>query len=63
MGQFFHDEQGAAAIEYSLLMSLIGIVIAGALHVLGVNLIDTFSSVSGALTPVQVIDDPRNGHL
>ncbi|MDH5563703.1 MAG: Flp family type IVb pilin [Nitrospirota bacterium] len=63
MGQFFHDEQGAVAIEYSLLMSLIGIVIATALHVLGVNLIDAFSSVSGALTPVQVIDDPRNGHL
>jgi Flp pilus assembly pilin Flp len=63
MGQFFHDEQGAVAIEYSLLMSLIGIVIAGALHVLGVNLIDTFSSFSGALTPVQVIDDLRKGHL
>jgi len=63
MYQFFHDEQGTAAIEYSLFISLIGLVIAGALQVLGGNLIDAFSSVSGALASVQLMDDPRNGRL
>ena len=60
MYQFFQDEQGTAAIEYSLFISLIGLVITGALHVLGANLVDAFSSVSGAFTPGQVIEDPRN---
>ena len=60
MYQFFQDERGTAAIEYSLFISLIGLVMAGTLHVLGANLVDTFSSVSGAFSPVQVIDDPRN---
>jgi Flp pilus assembly pilin Flp len=60
MYQFFQDERGTAAIEYSLLISLIGLVIAGALYVLGANLVDAFSSVSGGFTPGQVIEDPRN---
>ena len=60
MYQFLQDERGTAAIEYSLFISLIGLVIAGALHVLGANLVDAFSSVSGAFTPGQVIDDPLN---
>jgi Flp pilus assembly pilin Flp len=51
MYQFFQDEQGTAAIEYSLFISLIGLVMAGALHLLGVNLVDAFSSVSGAFSP------------
>ena len=59
MYQLFQDEQGTAAIEYSLFISLIGLVMAGALHVLGANLVDAFSSVSGAISPVQVIEDPR----
>jgi Flp pilus assembly pilin Flp len=60
MYQFLQDERGTAAIEYSLLISLIGLVIAGALHVLGANLVDAFSSVSGAFMPGQVIEDPLN---
>jgi Flp pilus assembly pilin Flp len=60
MYQFLQDERGTAAIEYSLLISLIGLVIAGALHILGANLVDAFSSVSGAFTPGQVIEDPLN---
>jgi len=63
MWKFFHDEQGTAAIEYSLFISLIGLVIVGVLQVLGGNVLDAFSSVSGAITPVQVIDDHRNGRL
>ena len=60
MYQFFQDERGTAAIEYSLIITLIGLVMAGALHVLGANLVDAFSSVNGAFSPVQVIEDPRN---
>ena len=60
MYQFLQDEQGTAAMEYSLFISLIGLVIAGAFHVLGGNLVDAFSSVSVGLTPVQVIEDNRN---
>ena len=60
MYYFLQDERGTAAVEYSLFISLIGLVIAGALHVLGANLVDAFSSVSGAFTPGQVIEDPRN---
>lgn len=60
MYQFLQDERGTAAMEYSLFISLIGLVMAGALHVLGANLVDVFSSISGGLTPVQVIEDPQN---
>ena len=60
MYQFFQDEQGTAAIEYSLFISLIGLVMAGALHVLGANLVDASPSVSGAFSPAQVREDPRN---
>ena len=59
MGQFLRDEQGAAAIEYSLLITLIGLVMAGGLHVVGLNLVDAFSLVEGGLTPVQVIESKR----
>ncbi len=58
MYKIFQDERGTAAIEYSLFVSLIGLVMAGALHVLGANLVDAFSSVSGAFAPVQVIGNP-----
>ena len=60
MYQFLQDERGTAAMEYSLFISLIGLAMAFALHVLGANLVDAFSSVSGAFTPVHVIEDPRN---
>jgi Flp pilus assembly pilin Flp len=60
MYQFFQDERGTAAIEYSLFITLIGLVMAGALYVLSANLVDAFSSVSGAFAPEQVIEDPRN---
>ena len=60
MYHFLQDERGTAAVEYSLFISLIGLVIAGALHLLGANLVDAFSSVSGAFSPGQVIEDPRS---
>jgi Flp pilus assembly pilin Flp len=60
MYKIFRDERGTAAIEYSLIITFIGLVMAVALHVLGANLVDAFSSVNGAFSPVQVIEDPRN---
>lgn len=63
MYQFFQDERGTAAIEYSLFISLIGLVVAGALHVLGANLVDAFSLVSEALPSIQVTEDPQNTGL
>ena len=60
MYYFLQDERGTAAVESSLFISLIGLVIAGALHLLGANLVDAFSSVSGTFSPGQVIEDPRS---
>ena len=42
-------DNGATAVEYALLVSLIGLVIAAALGTVGVNLSQTFSSVADAL--------------
>lgn len=63
MYEFFQDEQGNAAIEYSLFISLIGMVIIGALLALGDNLVDTFSSINSAFPSVQVREDSRNAGL
>jgi|GEM_PF-1874373 len=63
MYQFLQDERGTAAIEYSLFISLIGLVIAVGLQAVGANLFEVFSTVSGELTSVQVIEDPRNVRL
>lgn len=63
MYQFLQDEEGTAAIEYSLFISLIGLVIAGALHVLGANLLDAFSSINGGLKSVTVIEESQNPGL
>ncbi len=35
MYQFLQDERGIAAIEYSLFISLIGLVVAGGLYIIG----------------------------
>lgn len=63
MYQFSQDERGTAAIEYSLLISLIGLVIAVGLQAVGANLFEAFSTISGGLTSIQVIEDPRNVRL
>ncbi len=63
MGQFVRDERGSAAIEYSLLITLIGLVLAGGLHLIGGSLVDAFSSVEGGFTPVQVIESKQNSRV
>jgi len=46
---FFKDESGASAVEYGLLVSLIAVVIIGAVTVLGGNLSTTFNTAASQL--------------
>ena len=62
MYQFFRDERGTAIVEYSLFISLIGLLMAGALHFLGANLHEAFSSVSEAFNSILVTEDTPNHH-
>ena len=47
--KFMNDEQGATAIEYGLIASLIAVAIIGAVTTLGTKLTTTFGSVSAKL--------------
>ena len=59
MSDFFHDKSGTAVIEYAFLISFIGIMLAGVLHVLGTNFVDIFSFISEQLTPIDVIENSK----
>lgn len=54
------DEQGTAAIEYALLISLIVMAVAGSLQILGNNVFDALSTVETVLSSVQLTDDSMN---
>ncbi len=47
--RFIRKEEGATAIEYGLIASLIAVVIIAALTALGTSLTTTFNSVVAAL--------------
>ncbi|MGE0595781.1 MAG: Flp family type IVb pilin [Hyphomonadaceae bacterium] len=47
MKRFLHDSDGATAIEYALIASLIGFVIIGALTSIGGSLTDILNSFAG----------------
>ena len=47
--RFLQEEEGATAIEYGLLASLIAVVIVGAVRTIGVNMNAAFTTVSAAL--------------
>lgn len=49
--RFMREEEGATAIEYGLIASLIAVVIVAALLALGPQLRGVFQSVADALTP------------
>ena len=49
---FKHDERGATAVEYGLMVTLIAVVIVGAVALFGTNLIALFS------VPAQVFNGP-----
>jgi pilus assembly protein Flp/PilA len=48
---FWADEDGATAIEYGLLASLIAVVLIGSVGLVGTTLDGVFNSVAAALTP------------
>jgi pilus assembly protein Flp/PilA len=47
--RFVANEEGATAIEYALIASLIAVAIVGVLTVLGTQIASTFGEVSGNL--------------
>jgi Flp pilus assembly pilin Flp len=57
MCKFVREEEGTAAIEYALLISLVGMAIAGAFQALGEHLFDKISVVDEALSSVQFTDE------
>ncbi|HET9648417.1 MAG TPA: Flp family type IVb pilin [Microlunatus sp.] len=48
-GKFDSKDRGATAVEYGLMVSLIAVVIIGAVTAIGVNLDGLFNTVAGAL--------------
>jgi len=51
IARFIQDENGATAIEYGLIASLIAVVIITAVGTLGSNLDETFSNVAEHVQP------------
>jgi pilus assembly protein Flp/PilA len=47
---FFKDEEGASAIEYALLVSLIAVMLIAGATLVGNNLNTTFTGVAGKIT-------------
>ena len=47
--RFFKDEEGATAVEYGILVALIGAVMIATVTLLGTTLSSLFSSVAGVL--------------
>ena len=63
MHKLLKEEQGTAAIEYSLIISLVGLVIVGVIHILGANLLETFSSINEELPSLIVTEDHSKSRL
>ncbi|WNM57022.1 Flp family type IVb pilin [Candidatus Nitrospira allomarina] len=57
MGEFFFKEHGAAAMEYALLLSLIGMIVIGIFQALGSNLFDGLSALDHVFVSTQFKDD------
>lgn len=56
MCKFLIEEQGTAAIEYALLISVIGMGLTGVLLALGINVFDALGRINEVLSPVQLND-------
>lgn len=48
--RFVKEEDGATAVEYGLMVSLIAVIIIGAVTTIGANLLTTFTTVGNALS-------------
>lgn len=51
MRRFTHDQSGATAIEYALIAGFIALAIVASIILIPPALIQTFATVSAALTP------------
>jgi len=49
IGQLLRDERGVAAVEYTLVCAVIGVVIATSLHGVSTGLVNTFNTISQTL--------------
>ena len=49
LSRFAHDQSGATAIEYGLIVALIAVVIIGAVTMLGTNLNTSLSTAGSAI--------------
>ncbi len=49
IARFAHDDEGATAVEYGLMVALIAVVIIGAVTLLGTNVQSTFNTVAGSM--------------
>jgi pilus assembly protein Flp/PilA len=52
-----HDDRGATAVEYGLMVALIAAVIAGVVFTLGHSLHDKFQGVNNCITTASPTDD------
>ena len=50
--RFVKDEQGAALVEYGMLVGLIAVVCIGAVTTLGLTVQGVFGAINTALTPL-----------
>lgn len=57
MGDFFTKEQGTAAIEYALLLSLVGMAVVGFFQLLDANVFDGLSTLNQVFVSTQLKDD------
>jgi pilus assembly protein Flp/PilA len=48
--KFARDEDGAAALEYALILTILGIALMGGMTSIGTSLTGVFSDVAGHLT-------------
>ena len=48
--RFTRDEGGTAALEYAIVMTLIGIALMGGMSALGTTLTGIFNNISGRIT-------------
>lgn len=51
LARFIREEEGATAIEYGLIASLIAVVIIAAVALIGTNLTSTFNNVATHIAP------------
>jgi pilus assembly protein Flp/PilA len=49
--RFLEDEGGATALEYAMIGAMVGLVLVGALGIIGTSLKNTFDNVSGNINP------------